>query len=296
MEPLKRRLTHLNDHIGVMPIHSTTLRMNSTNIEECSGAKSNSPQRISVKLAIKHQKGSNYATQGLPARHQLIQPGKLMAENVPIQMTERFVVAQGQHQQSNVPSPSSPMMKLRNMGLMLQQSDSSRQILQQHHEQSIVNEVRQVKQTQCRPMSETSNDLREHSITSLEQRLEDELRQPIKKFGGVNSIRMCGRRTRCFMGHRPKALIFTSFMINIPATFFNAAIAPVALWGNPTRNFLPMFGIFLQIMCNVLMIWTSVVDPGILPATYVSWRARNKIDKKYFQIKNKSQRVLYLVN
>ena len=53
---------------------------------------------------------------------------------------------------------------------------------------------------QRRHMSETSADLREISISNLEARLNIEMKHPIKKFGGLNSIRMCGRRARIILG------------------------------------------------------------------------------------------------
>ena len=105
---------------------------------------------------------------------------------------------------------------------------------------------------------------------------------------------MCGRHRRCFMGTRPKALIFTGLMINIPATLFNTLIAPVSLWGE-NRYLLISLGVFLQIMCTVMMIYAGSVDPGIIPATFVSKEAINKVDRKYTCIHNKRQRVFYLV-
>ena len=85
-------------------------------------------------------------------------------------------------------------------------------------------------------------------------------------------------------------------MINIPATFFNAAIAPVPLWTDKENALLLILCISLQILCTVLMIWTSVIDPGIIPATYISKQATDCIEKKYLQIKRKAQRIFYLVN
>jgi len=70
------------------------------------------------------------------------------------------------------------------------------------------------------------------------------MKQPIKKFSGLNSIRMCGRNARIFMGVQPKALIFTGLVINIPATYFNVLIAPAGLWGDYSYG-LTTFGIFL---------------------------------------------------
>ena len=136
-------------------------------------------------------------------------------------------------------------------------------------------------------MSESSIELCDHSITTLEQRIEDEMHQPIKKFGGLNNIRLCGKHARCFMGHKPLALVITGLMINIPATFFNTAIAPVPLWDGTDSTLLLVIGIILQITCNVLMIWTSVVDPGIVPATHISLKSISKIDIKYLSVKSK---------
>ena len=84
-------------------------------------------------------------------------------------------------------------------------------------------------------------------------------------------------------------------MINIPATYFNALIAPASLWGDSTSYTLLTFGILLQLTCTFLMFYTSCVDPGIIPATFISKEARNKVDKKYISIKHKSHRVFYLI-
>ena len=95
-----------------------------------------------------------------------------------------------------------------------------------------------------RHMSETSADLREISMSNLEARLNIEMKHPIKKFGGLNSIRMCGRRARIILGENPKALILTGLMINVPATYFNTLIAPSSLWGD-FRYGLTTFGVLL---------------------------------------------------
>ena len=94
------------------------------------------------------------------------------------------------------------------------------------------------------PISEISADLRDLSLTNLENRVLEDMKNPVKKFGGLNRVRMCGRNKRCFMGEKPKALIFTGAMINIPGTFFNAAIAPVPLWGDLSYLLLAL-GLFL---------------------------------------------------
>ena len=49
-------------------------------------------------------------------------------------------------------------------------------------------------------MSETSGDIREISMSNLEDRLTIEMKHPIKKFSGLNNIRMCGKNARMFMG------------------------------------------------------------------------------------------------
>jgi len=116
----------------------------------------------------------------------------------------------------------------------------------------------------------------------------------MKKFSGLNSIRMCGRHSRCFFGVKPKALIFTFFVINVPATFFNVAIAPVSLWGE-YRNLLVALGVTLQVLSTVLMFYTGCVDPGIVPATFISKDAISKVNKKYINIKHKHSRVSYLM-
>jgi len=137
-------------------------------------------------------------------------------------------------------------------------------------------------------MSDTSADLREYSVTSLEERLAEELRYPVKRYAGYNRITMCGRRARCFMGEQPKALILSASMINVPMTYFNVAIAPVPLWGPTASPIILALGVFLQLASNSLMIWASVIDPGIVPATLVSQQACSKVDKKYLNIKTKS--------
>lgn len=83
-------------------------------------------------------------------------------------------------------------------------------------------------------------------------------------------------------------------MINIPATFFNVAIAPVALWGD-YRSLLMALGIFLQVLSTVLMFYTGSVDPGIVPATFISKDAISKVNRKYVNIKHKHNRVFYLM-
>ena len=121
------------------------------------------------------------------------------------------------------------------------------------------------------------------------------MKDPIKKFNGLNYIRMCRRNSRCCAGSHPKILLFTGSLINIPATFFNIAIAPVSLWGEPNRYFILALGLFLQIMSTVLMIWTSSIDPGVIPATFYSKDARYAVDKRYLSVKRKSQRISFLV-
>ena len=145
-----------------------------------------------------------------------------------------------------------------------------------------------------RHLSETTGDLREASFSSLENRLEQEMKYPIKKFSGMNNIRMCGRNKRCFFGVQPKALIFTFCMINIPATFFNIAVAPAAIWGDH-RYVILALGVFLQILSTALMFLTGSVDPGIVPATFISKEALPKVGKKYVNIKHKHQRIFYLM-
>ena len=93
------------------------------------------------------------------------------------------------------------------------------------------------------------------------------------------------------MGEKPKALFVTFLIVNIPATFFNAAIAPVSLWGEDYRYMMVAIGIFLQLAANLLMFYTSMIDPGIVPATFISRDANSKIDKKYKHIKHKSHRI-----
>ena len=136
-------------------------------------------------------------------------------------------------------------------------------------------------------LSALSVNFKDDSFGSLEARLAIEMSFPVKKYSGLNHIKMCGRHARCFMGEQPKALIFTFSMINIPATFFNAAIAPVPLWGEQ-RYLILTLGIILQIASTILMFYTSCIDPGIVPATLISKDAKSKVDKKYINIKHKN--------
>ena len=78
----------------------------------------------------------------------------------------------------------------------------------------------------------------------LQRFLEEERTQPIKRFIGRNRIRLCGRSTRCFCGGQPTGLIKTFLMINIPATAFNVAVAPVELWDD-SRNIILGIGVLL---------------------------------------------------
>ncbi len=69
-------------------------------------------------------------------------------------------------------------------------------------------------------------------------------------------------------------------MINIPATFFNVCIAPVDLWQDSKQLILGL-GIFLQLLCNALMVATACSDPGVIPATSISLEAGLKLPVKY---------------
>ena len=148
--------------------------------------------------------------------------------------------------------------------------------------------------SQRKHVSEISGSLRDLSMSNLEAALNLEMKHPIKKFSGLNNIRMCGSSARLLMGEQPKALIFTGLVINIPATYFNALVATASLWGDYSYG-LTLFGIALQLTCTFLMFYTSCVDPGIIPATFISKEARNKVNKKYINIKHKSHRVSYLI-
>ena len=119
--------------------------------------------------------------------------------------------------------------------------------------------------------------------------------QPVKKFGGKNRIRICGRNTRCFMGNRPIALIKTFCMINIPATFFNAAIAPASLWPDNNRYIILGLGVILQLLTNIFLFKVSSTDPGIIPATFISEDAKPHVHKNYTNILFKEDRIKYLM-
>ena len=51
---------------------------------------------------------------------------------------------------------------------------------------------------------------------------------PITKFNGLNNIKMIGKNARLFFGEKPKAIIVTFLMINIPSTLFNTLVAGVS--------------------------------------------------------------------
>ena len=73
-------------------------------------------------------------------------------------------------------------------------------------------------------------------------------------------------------------------MINIPATFFNAFIAPHMLWGENTRFIVLAVGVLLQLLTNIFLFKVSGTDPGIIPATLVSEQAKLHVDKCYTNI------------
>ena len=46
----------------------------------------------------------------------------------------------------------------------------------------------------------SSRDIKDTTNRDLELILREEMNQPLKKFSGLNSIRMCGNKKRLFMG------------------------------------------------------------------------------------------------
>ena len=60
---------------------------------------------------------------------------------------------------------------------------------------------RQVENQHKLRISNISNrDIKETTDRELELILREELHQPLKKFSGLNSIKMCGNKKRLFMG------------------------------------------------------------------------------------------------
>ena len=114
-------------------------------------------------------------------------------------------------------------------------------------------------------------------------------------YHGKNKIRMCGRRSRCFMGQHPKAIIWTFCLINIPATYFNVGIAPRSIWGEEGRLLITCLGIIFQLLTNIFMFNTSCKDPGIIPAAFISEEARKRVPQKYTHIMFKEDRIKYLM-
>ena len=51
---------------------------------------------------------------------------------------------------------------------------------------------------------------------------------PITKFNGLNNIKMIGNRKRLFFGEKPKAVVVTFVVVNIPSTLFNIFVAGVS--------------------------------------------------------------------
>ena len=51
---------------------------------------------------------------------------------------------------------------------------------------------------------------------------------PITKFSGLNNIKMIGNRKRLFFGEKPKAVVVTFVVVNIPSTLFNIFVAGVS--------------------------------------------------------------------
>lgn len=130
----------------------------------------------------------------------------------------------------------------------------------------------------------------------VESLLRRHLMRPVKKFSGLNHVWMLGNDFRFFLGERPKALILTFFVINLPMVIFNVFIAAdKAAWGSLTvARSLIAIGIFMQAVCSVLMVVTGARDPGIIPGTFVSFNARSLVDKRYLNIRHKHQRIFYL--
>ena len=55
-------------------------------------------------------------------------------------------------------------------------------------------------------------------------------------------------------------------------------------------------GILLQCIANILMFLTGATEPGIVPASFISFEAQTKIHQKYIGIRNKNKRIAYLAH
>jgi Na+/melibiose symporter-like transporter len=92
-------------------------------------------------------------------------------------------------------------------------------------------------------------------------------------FGGNNFV-FCMKgnrkdriRYRCFGGDRPDRLIMSSLMINIPGVVFNIFVIK-PLVNDMGYSPLLYVSIVLQILSTVLMFFTGLSDPGIIPKNY----------------------------
>ena len=110
----------------------------------------------------------------------------------------------------------------------------------------------------------------------------------------MNYIIMCGSRMRSFFGHRPKFLVITCCLINLPALYFQTCIvSDENLWGKHT-TWLTILSVFLQLSSTLMMFVTGCSDPGIIPSLLVSKTAKKYYNKRYIGITFKEDRIQYI--
>ena len=113
-------------------------------------------------------------------------------------------------------------------------------------------------------------------------------------FGGNNFIFcMISKHRRCFSGDKPKRLIMSFFLINIPGLVFDLFVVKDISDDYDTQIFL-IISICLQFLTTILMFYTGLKDPGVIPKNIYDKQALQQIDKKYHKLKTYNSKVFYL--
>lgn len=96
-------------------------------------------------------------------------------------------------------------------------------------------------------------------------------------------------RCRLFMGRKPRSILTTFFLINVPGTLFNALVATAAPWCTEWTSWLPLgIGVILQVACTVSLLLAGCTDPGVLPTVEYHPKAPlSMIDKRYLEIETR---------
>jgi len=113
---------------------------------------------------------------------------------------------------------------------------------------------------------------------------------PMKKHLGVNKIILCGK-FKIILGCKPKALLGSFAMMNVPLTAFNIIVANPENWGD--SPIVQIIGVILQLICTYFILASGIRDPGIIPGNYCSPQAKRNVPEKYRTINRKQDRILY---